>query len=71
MRVDDVDLATAGVYYQNLLVWNDKLRTLAGVRTDFYKVLSAMRRYCGKRRASPGARVATKRLPAPATNKEE
>jgi outer membrane receptor protein involved in Fe transport len=35
-REDDVNLMTAGVYYQNLLVWNDKLRTLAGVRTDFY-----------------------------------
>lgn len=35
-RDDNVDLTTAGVYYQNLLVWNPKLRTLAGIRTDFY-----------------------------------
>ncbi len=32
-----MSLTTAGIYYQNLLVWNDKLRTLAGLRTDFYK----------------------------------
>ncbi len=53
-RVDDVDLATAGVYYQNLLVWNDKLRTLAGVRTDFYnaEVGSSNAANSGKRDAN-------------------
>jgi len=53
-RVDDVDLATAGVYYQNLLVWSDKLRTLAGLRTDFYdaEVGSSNAANSGKRDAN-------------------
>lgn len=36
VRDDHVTQTGAGVYYQNLYVWNDKLRTLAGIRTDFY-----------------------------------
>jgi outer membrane receptor protein involved in Fe transport len=35
-RDDQVKQTSTGLYYQNLLTWNDKLRTLAGVRADFY-----------------------------------
>ena len=35
-RLDDVDEASAGFYYENVFHWTDTFRTIAGVREDEY-----------------------------------
>ncbi len=43
-RADRVSQSSAALYYQNLLQWHDKFRTLAGLRGDFqrYRVDSSL-----------------------------